>query len=313
MSINRLSTGLLRYACAVCALCLIFHRVLIDLFRYGLNSSLYSHVLLVPLVSGWFVWQRRKSLTAVLKEDLENEGGLLRRLVVPGVVLLLVGLWVTIDPLQRDLLLNRNDHLSLMVFIFVTCLVLLQVLMLGRACFRAALFPLLFLYFMMPIPGAVLHVVNVALQHATSFTLAGMLKLTGTPTFRDGFVFHLPGLTLAVAEECSGIRSTLVLLMTALIGGILFLKTPWRRSVLVASFFPIAALRNAARITTIAMLTIHVDPAYLHGPVHKQGGTPFFLLSLLPLFTIMIILRRSERVGIAAEDNCPKGGTTDGH
>jgi exosortase/archaeosortase family protein len=93
----------------------------------------------------------------------------------------------------------------------------------------------------------------------------------------------------------------LVLLITALIGGMLFLKTPWKRGLLAASFFPIAALRNAARIATIALLSIHVDPAYFNGPVHKQGGPPFFILSLVPLFAIMMILRRSERDRCLAE------------
>ncbi|MBL7077195.1 MAG: archaeosortase/exosortase family protein [Kiritimatiellae bacterium] len=300
---KRLSTGLLRFTGAACLLCLIFHQVLFDLFRYSLGSNLYSHVLLVPFVSGWFVWQRRESLAIVLHGPLESNAGLWRQLLAPGMVLLLlVGLWVTIDPLQFGVLLNRNDHLSLMVFIFVTCLLLLHVLTLGRACFRASLFPLLFLYFMMPIPGWLLHWINVALQHATAFVLAGLLKLTGTPTFWNGLTFHLPGLTMEVAEECSGIRSTLVLLITALVGAMLFLRKPWKRSVLVASFFPIAALRNAARITTIAMLTIHVDPSYFHGPVHKQGGPPFFVLSLLPLFAIMIILRRGEHMGRGVDE-----------
>ena len=309
--INSFPSGLWRFIGLSCALCVVFHRALIDLFCYAVGSDLYSHVLLVPVVSLWFTWQRRKLLADTLcartDEAGVNGGSLWRQVVAPTVVLLLVGAWVYFDPLQRDMLLNRNDHLALMVFIFVTCLIILQLLTVGGSVFRATLFPLLFLYFMMPIPGPILHGVNVALQHATSFTLAGLLKLTGTPTFQDGLVFHLPGLTLEVAEECSGIRSTLVLLITALVGGMLFLKSPWRRALLAATFFPIAALRNAARILTIAMLTIHVDPAYFYGPVHKQGGPPFFVLSLLPLFAMMMLLRQRERRRGCAERSDANG------
>lgn len=302
---NRLSTGLLYAVGMGIALCLVFYSALLDLFRYALSYDLYSHVLLVPLISGWFVWQQRTSIATVLHQDTDGAdggGSAVRRMLLPATVLLLAAMWVFVDPLHSAELLDRNDHLALTVSIFVTCLIALQVLILGVGFLKATLFPLLFLYFMAPIPEVVLHGVNVALQHATSLVLAGLLKLTGTPTFWDGLTFHLPGLSLEVAEECSGIRSTLVLLITALVGSMLFLKTPWKRSVLVASFFPIAALRNAARITTIAMLTIHVDPSYFHGPVHSRGGPPFFVLSLVPLFATMMILRRGESMGRGVDE-----------
>jgi exosortase C (VPDSG-CTERM-specific) len=279
-------------------LCLVFHHALIDLFRLALGSDLYSHILLVPFVSAWFAWHRRAQLTAVLREQADRDaadGELMKRIVAAGVVLLLAGIWVYAGPLHRVQVLNGNDRLALHMFLLVTCLVVIQLLVLGASLCRATLFPLLFLYFMMPIPGPVLSAVNVSLQHATAFVLSGILKVSGTPTFRDGLVFSLPGLTIEVAEECSGIRSTLVLLITALVGGMLFLKSPWRRGLLAASFFPIAALRNAARIATISLLSIHVDPSFFHGPVHRRGGPPFFVLSLVPLFAIMLLLRWGER------------------
>mgnify|MGYP003908365983 CR=1 FL=1 len=37
--------------------------------------------------------------------------------------------------------------------------------------------------------------------------------------FRDGLVFKLPGIEMQVAQECSGIRSSLVLFITGLVAG----------------------------------------------------------------------------------------------
>ena len=106
--------------------------------------------------------------------------------------------------------------------------------------------------------------------------------------------FVLPGLELNVAPECSGIRSTLVLLITGIIAGGMFLRGRWSRLVLAAVFYPIGVLRNGLRIVTIALLSIHVDPTIMDGPVHTRGGPPFFALSLVPLFGVLFILRRVE-------------------
>lgn len=289
---------------------LIFLPAWMDLYRYALSNDLYSHVLIIPVISGWFIWQRRQSLVDAVQAQPDKKaasGACVRRLIVPVLVLTLSGIWVHIDPLQSSELLDMNDHLAWTVSIFVSILILLQVSILGGRVLRVVLFPVLFLYLMAPIPGVMLHGINRALQHFTAFVLAGVLKLTCTPMCWDGLTFHLPGLSMEVAEECSGIRSTLVLLITALVGAILFLRKPWSRVVLVVSILPIAALRNALRITTIALLTIHVDPSCFDGPVHRQGGPPFFVLSLVPLFVIMWLLRRMERSSKNVEEDRKDG------
>ena len=65
----------------------------------------------------------------------------------------------------------------------------------------------------------------------------------------------------------------------------------------VLSVLPIAALRNGLRIVTISVLTVKVDPGTIEGPVHSQGGPPFFVLSLVPLFALALLLRRLEKRG----------------
>jgi exosortase len=167
---------------------------------------------------------------------------------------------------------------------------------------RAVLFPALFLYFLVPIPSAVMHGFNTILQHFTGWALTGLLWLTPTPVMQDGLSFHFPGFSLHIAEECSGVRSTLVLLITSIVAGMLFLRAPWRRGLLIACFLPIAALRNAARILTLALGALHIDQAILDGPLHQRGGTPFFALSLIPLFAIVVMLRSGERKRLRSRD-----------
>jgi exosortase/archaeosortase family protein len=118
-------------------------------------------------------------------------------------------------------------------------------------------------------------------------------------------ILQLPGLSIEVAEECSGIRSSVVLFITSLLAAHLFLKSPWRKAVLVATVVPIAILRNAARITTLSLMTIHVNPEMIHGALHREGGTPFFVLSLVPLFIILWLLRRAERKSVSQKSSQP--------
>jgi exosortase/archaeosortase family protein len=112
---------------------------------------------------------------------------------------------------------------------------------------------------------------------------------------RHGTVFELPGIVLRVAQECSGIRSSWVLFITGLLASHLFLRTRWRRVALVAFLIPLGILRNGFRIFVIGMLCVHIGPWMIDSPLHHQGGPIFFALSLVPLFLLLLWLRRQER------------------
>ena len=58
---------------------------------------------------------------------------------------------------------------------------------------------------------------------------------------------------------------------------------------------PLSIAKNAIRIVTLTLLAIHVDPGYLDGQLHHDGGIVFFGLSLLIMLPFMLLLRRLER------------------
>ena len=122
-----------------------------------------------------------------------------------------------------------------------------------------------------------------------------MLGISQTSVLRDGLFFKLPGITIEVAEECSGIRSTLVLFITSLVGAHLFFQSRAHRALLAFAVIPIAIVRNGFRIFTIAMLCVHVNPDMIHSWIHRRSGPLFFALSLIPFFALLIYLYRRER------------------
>jgi len=130
---------------------------------------------------------------------------------------------------------------------------------------------------------------------ASAEAAALFFNLTGTPLARQGTVFELPGIVLRVGQECSGIRSSWVLFITSLLASHVFLRTRWRKIVLVAFVIPLGILRNGFRILVIGLLCVHVGPHMIDSTIHHQGGPLFFALSLVPLFLLLWWLRRQEQ------------------
>ena len=130
---------------------------------------------------------------------------------------------------------------------------------------------------------------------ASAEMAALLFSIAGTPVLRDGNVFQLPGIIIEVAQECSGIRSSWVLFITSLMASYLFLKTPWRRAVLVSLVIPLAILRNGLRILTIGVLCVQFGPQMINSVIHHRGGPLFFALSLIPLFLVLWWLRKEEK------------------
>ena len=124
---------------------------------------------------------------------------------------------------------------------------------------------------------------------------AWFFKLYGTPFFRVETYFQLPGFSLNVAPECSGIHSSLALFITSLVASYLFLRSPWRRTLLCLAVLPLAILRNGLRVFVIGELCVHVGPEMIDSYIHRHGGPIFFVLSLVPFFLLLLLLIRSER------------------
>jgi exosortase len=123
-----------------------------------------------------------------------------------------------------------------------------------------------------------------------------LFSILGVPVFRQGFLFSLSNFTIHVAEECSGIRSAISLVITSLVAGHLFLKSAWGKVALVSIVVPLAIVKNAVRIVGLALLGNYVDPSFImDSALHRNGGIPLFLLSLAVLFSFVWMTRRIEK------------------
>jgi exosortase len=167
-------------------------------------------------------------------------------------------------------------------------------LVFGWQALRAARFPLAFLGFTIPIPPVLIDSATELLKRGSAAAVAALFMLTGTPYHREGFVFTLPRLMIEVADACSGIRSSIALIITTLLAGHMYLKSGWMKVLLVIAVLPVAILKNGLRIVSLSLLSIHIDPRFLAGRLHTDGGIVFFLLALALLLPVLIVLRRWE-------------------
>jgi exosortase len=191
--------------------------------------------------------------------------------------------------------LSQNDMTAIIVLSAVVVINGAFIFCYGFQAFKAALFPLLFLIFMIPLPSALMDGIIYALQvGSTEFTNV-LLLATGVPFVREGFVFHLPSISVEVAKQCSGIRSGMALLITATVAGHLFLKTGWKKVLLALVSVPIAMFKNGIRIVSLTLLGAYVDPRILQSSLHREGGIPFFIVALLLLVPVLYFLRRGEK------------------
>lgn len=272
---------------ALAALVVAFALPLMDLVRLSTQSDLFSHIILIPFVSVYLVWLRRGELPAPSAPD--------RRFVIGaaagGVVALAAYAYLT----RSGAVLAREDRLALLIFAFFAFVIGACAAFLGRRTLVALSFPLGFLVFLVPFPLAVIDAIETFFQHTSAVAAAGFFSIAGTPFFREDTFFQLPGINLEVAPECSGIRSSLALFITSLVAGQLFLRSAWKRVILVLVIVPLGIVRNGLRIFVIGELCVRISPEMIDSYIHRQGGPIFFALSLIPFSLFLFLLVRSDR------------------
>ncbi len=255
-----------------------------DLILSSFHNDLYSHILLIPLVSGYLILAMRNRIFSETSYSLKY-----------GMALSLAGIILYIIASTQYFTLEQSDLLSLVTFSAVLFWIGGFILFYGLKAFKMAAFPLLFLLLMIPIPSLVVERIILFLQSASADISYVFFRMTGVPIYREGFLFHLPGLSVEVAKQCSGVRSSLALFITSILAGHLFLNTGWKKVVFTLSIIPIAIIKNGARIVTLSLLGAYVDRDFLTNSfLHNNGGILFFILGLILLTPILWLLRRSE-------------------
>jgi exosortase len=287
--------GTIWFAAYAAACIAAFQAPLRSLLQLALASDPYSHILVVPIVSIFLMWMERERVFKNLGHNRSAAGALF----CVGALLAAFG-W------RETSLFPDGDWLGLVILGFL-CLIWAGFLFFyGVQSFSAGLFPLLFLLLMVPLPGYLLDRFITWLQVGSADVAEWIFHQSGIPVLRRGMIFVLPQVSIEVAKECSGIRSTEALLITCLLAGHLFLRTNWRRTVLLAAAVPVLVIKNGVRIATLTLLAVRVDPSFLTGRLHHQGGFVFFGFAMLILLPLLWWLQKMEAPRLDRSSCTPK-------
>lgn len=262
---------------------LVFVHPLIALVRLSLSDADVSYLIFIPFISLWLLFVERRKIFRDVSYDRTLGGAVLLTALCVG-----LATRFAIAPSRPDVQLS-GYVLSLILFWAAGF-----AFVFGRSARRAASFPLLFLLLTVPWPAFLLDRVIYVLQAGSAWITGVLFNLVGIPVLREGFVFHLTGVTIEVAKECSGIRSSIAVLVVTLLVVHFWLKRLWTKALFIATALFIMILKNGIRIATLTVLAMYVDPSFLQGSLHRQGGIVFFAIGLLLLLPVLRLLRHGE-------------------
>jgi exosortase len=265
----------------------MFYDPLRTLLRSYTEADSYLHIILIPLVSGYFIYEKRDTLFSNLTFSWKA-----------GIPLLLIGLSIFFYAKTHEPDFVSRDYASAVTFAAVIFWTGSFLLVYGVGTFRAMLFPFVFLLFMIPLPSALMDGLVAVLRDGSTELSNVLFRLTGIPFVREGHIFHLPGVSVEVADQCSGVHSSFALLIVGILAAHLFIKTKWKKAVLIVVIIPIVMIKNAVRIVTLSLLGAYVDQQILtRSFLHQSGGFLFYLPALFLVIAAIWLLAKTERRG----------------
>ena len=234
----------------------------------------FSHGYIIPLISAWLIWQRRRLIWSL--RDRGSPSGWL--LVAAG-----VGFAFLCNAANLD----SAPYLGL-----IPTLIGLGVVALGWSSARLLVVPFGFLVFGFPLPTYAYVDVSTSLQLVSSQLGAGLLDFVGVPVFLEGNVIDLGLFKLQVAEACSGLRYLLPLLSFGVLCAYIYRAPLWAKVLVVLMTVPLTIALNGARIAMTGLFVHFGTQELAEGFMHLFEGWVIFLIALAILFGFMFALLR---------------------
>lgn len=246
----RLNSGILLLVFLFC-----YSGVFTTLASTWWNNTVYSHGFLIPFISAYLIWLRRRQLSAIKYSPS----------LLPGLAVLTLGLMMHavghaggVEVLQEVSIIVTISGIVLMF--------------LGAGFLKALAFPILYLSFMFTTWGTLTDKMNLPSQLFAANLGTWLLQSIGIPAARNGVFIELPRITLEVARECSGVNYLIAIAAIGIPVAYITLRSWGRRLILVGGAIVIAFLANGFRVALIGTLSYYGLAGDLHGPYHILQG-----------------------------------------
>ena len=260
----------------------IFYRPLWIVAGSSFSVDQYSQVLVVPPLSILLLYMEKKKIFA---QTSFSQAGIVLYVVFIGVFAYLA---------RNAEAMDASNYIALSILLFTACCIAAFLFSYGSRALQAGAFPVFFLILMTPLPDSLRNQVITFLQYGSADVTDWLFTASGIPFTRAGVILSLPTVTIEIAQECSGIRSSLILVISGLILGHLFLRSGWSKLALLILLIPFTIIKNGIRIFTLSTLGMYVNPSFLTGRLHHEGGIVFFALALACVWVAIWLLQKVE-------------------
>jgi exosortase len=251
---------------------LLYRETMFKLVHDWYVDENYSHGFFVVPLALYFAWQKRERFMSA--PYAPSNSGLLVVLASLGLLLAgTVGAEVFITEISLPGVIA-----GALLFLF------------GPARVRVMLFPIAFLFLMIPVPSIIFNQIALPLQLIASRFGESSLVLSGIPVLREGNVIHLANTSLEVVEACSGIRSLISLLTLGIVYGYIADSRSWVRAGVAAMTVPVAIVSNGCRVAGTGIAAHQYGAAAAEGFFHTFSGWFVFITAFLMLFGIHRLL-----------------------
>jgi len=240
----------------------VYHPVLTRLINAWSHSDDYSHGFAIVPLALYILWQKRESL---LEKQVGGEW--------PGFLLITVSLLVQVVATKGEM--QTFASVSMVFFVWGTVIFLF-----GYTIFRACLFSLLILFFMIPVPSQIIAGLTIPLQLVVTKVSVELASLIGIPVYREGNIIQLSRGSFEVVQACSGLRSIMSMLTLGAVLGYFTLRSNVLRGILFLLAIPIAILVNIFRVFVLVAVYYFLSIDLSNGAIHTIMGLAIFCVAI---------------------------------
>ena len=245
-------------------LTIMYTPTIYKLFDHGWRASKYDHGPLMFFLFLWLLWRSRNFLNLPVDRSFHPFYLLL---FILGLLLYLLG------AMQRFIIIET--------FSMIPVILGITGFLLGRDSLKGALFPVMFILFIIPLPLFFIDMLTTPLKEMVSYATSGLLSFIHYPVSRDGVIINIGDYSLLVSDACSGLRSIISIMAV----GSIFLylqKIPFIHKLLIFILvLPITLFSNILRILLLALITYYYGEAAGQKFFHDFSGYLLFAVSLI--------------------------------
>ena len=201
-----------------------------------------------------------------------------------GLLVVLFGVFVLFAGIAAQEFYTRRAS---MIIILAGCLIFL----LGWNWLKALALPIIFLFFMIPLPYIVYDAIAFPLKLFVAKFSVATLQAIGVIVIREGNIIIFPNITLEVADACSGLRSLMSLLAMSVALAVTTQVRNWAMVLVVILAIPVAIFTNMIRVIVTGFLAQYYGTAVAEGFFHEFAGMSVFVLAMV----MMILLSGAVR------------------